>query len=200
MRYQFKQGQKLLPQFRQIICLVKVGRDTRTRCITIAEDYSLFEAFLYTVCACSKTEHEPQRRRALERRAFVAHKLLLLQPQQVVVVRLGSLCSSSHTAKNFAFIFDMQALVRLFLPCGSPCVRSTSDCAVLLRSWRTKRSGTAFSRFVLQTPRMPFVACNELAIATKSIASVCPHAERSPWVPFQVGTTVWARRVKQHIL
>ena len=34
--------------------------------------------------------------------------------------------------KNFAFIFDMQALVRLFLPCGSPRVRSTSDCAVLL--------------------------------------------------------------------
>ena len=110
-----------------------------------------------------------------ERRAFVAHKLLLLQPQQVVVVRLGSLCSSSHTAKNFAFIFDMQALVRLFLPCGSPCVRSTSACAVLLRSRRTKRSGTAFSRFVLQTPHMPFVACNELAIATKSIASVLPH-------------------------
>ena len=39
---------------------------------------------------------------------------------------------------------------------------------------------------------MPFVVCNELAIVTKSIASVCPHAERSPWVPFQVGTTVWA--------
>ena len=127
-----------------------------------------------------------------ERRAFVAHKLLLLQPQQVVVVRLGSLCSSSHTAKNFAFIFDMQALVRLFLPCGSPCVRSTSDCAVLLRSRRTKDGGTAFSRFVLQTSRMPFVACNELAIATKSIASVCPHAERTPWVPFQGGTAVWA--------
>ena len=159
-----------------------------------------FRWHLYTEFAYSKTDSEPQRRRALERRAFVAHKLLLLQPQQVVVVRLGSLCSSSRTAKNFAFIFDMQALVRLFLPCGSPCVRSTSDCAVLLRSWRTKRSGTAFSRFVLQTPRMPFVACNELAIATKSIASVCPHAERSPWVPFQVGTTVWARRVKQHIL
>ena len=111
------------------------------------------------------------RRREYERRAFVAHKLLLLQPQQVVVVRLGSLCSSSHTAKNFAFIFDMQALVRLFLPCGSPCVRSTSACAMLLRSRRTKDGGTAFSRFVLQTPCMPFVACNELAIATKSIAS-----------------------------
>ena len=39
---------------------------------------------------------------------------------------------------------------------------------------------------------MPFVACNELAIATKSIASVCPHAERTPWVPFQGGTAVWA--------
>ena len=34
--------------------------------------------------------------------------------------------------KNFAFIFDIQALVRLFLPSGSPCVRSTSDCAVLM--------------------------------------------------------------------
>ena len=45
--------------------------------------------------------------------------------------------------KNFAFIFDMQALVRLFLPCGSPCVRSTSDCAVWARSWRIKRSGTS---------------------------------------------------------
>ena len=81
------------------------------------------------------------RRRESERRAFVAHKLLLLQPQQVAVVRLGSLCSSSHTAKNFAFIFDIQAQVRLFLPCGSPCVRSTSDCAVLLRSRRTKDGG-----------------------------------------------------------
>ena len=81
------------------------------------------------------------RRRDSERRAFVAHKLLLLQPQQVAVVRLGSLCSSSHTAKNFAFIFDIQAQVRLFLPCGSPCVRSTSDCAVLLRSRRTKDGG-----------------------------------------------------------
>ena len=79
---------------------------------------------------------------------------------------------------------------------GAPSLMdSTSDCAVLLRSWRTKRSGTAFSRFVLQTLRMPFVACNELAIATKSIASVCPHAERTTWVPSSLrrgGTAVWA--------
>ena len=61
---------------------------------------------------------------------------------------------------------------------------STSDCAVLLRSWRTKRSGTAFSRFVLPRACQPFVARNELAIATKSIASVLPHAERTPWIPF----------------
>ena len=47
---------------------------------------------------------------------------------------------------------------------------STSDCAVLLRSWRIKRSDTAFSRFVLPTARLPLVACNELAIVTKSIA------------------------------
>ena len=31
LRYQFKQGQELLPQLRQIVCLVKVGRDTHTR-------------------------------------------------------------------------------------------------------------------------------------------------------------------------
>ena len=112
-----------------------------------------------------------------ERRAFVAHKLLLLQPQQVVVVRLGSLCSSSHTAKNFAFIFDIQAQVRLFLPCGSPCVRSTSDCAVLLRSWRTKDGG--ITRELSLSMRVPLVASNELAIVTKSIAFVSPPRTRN---------------------
>ena len=112
------------------------------------------------------------RRREYERRAFVAHKLLLLQPQQVAVVRLGSLCSSSHTAKNFAFIFDIQAQVRLFLPCGSPCVRSTSDCAVLLRSRRTKDGG--IMREMSLSMRVPLVASNELAIVTKSIAFVSP--------------------------
>ena len=96
------------------------------------------------------------RRREYECRAFVAHKLLLLQPQQIVVVRLGSLCSSSHTAKNFAFIFDIQAQVRLFLPCGSPCVRSTSDCAVLLRSWRTKDGG--ITRELSLSMRVPIVS------------------------------------------
>ena len=101
--------------------------------------------------------------------------------------------------KNFAFIFDMQALVRLFLPCGSPCVRSTSDCVVLLRSRRTKDGGTAFSRFVLQTPRMPFVACNELAIATKSIASVSPPRMTDNLVENCPYLSGWARRVKQHI-
>ena len=100
-----------------------------------------FRAFLYTVFAHSKTELESQGDDRSEHRAFVAHKLLLLQPQQVAVVRLGSLCSSSHTAKNFAFIFDIQAQVRLFLPSGSPCVRSTSDCAMLLRSRRIKDGG-----------------------------------------------------------
>ena len=68
---------------------------------------------------------------------------------------------------------------------GAPnLTNSTSDCAVLMATaWRTKRSGTAFSRFVLPRACQPFVARNELAIATKSIASVLPHAERTPWVP-----------------
>ena len=57
--------------------------------------------------------------------------------------------------KNFAFIFDMQALVRLFLPCGSPCVRSTSACAVLLRSCRTKDGG--ITRELSLSMRVPIV-------------------------------------------
>ena len=68
----------------------------------------------------------------------------------------------------------MQALVRLFLPCGSPCVRSTSDCAVLLRSWRTKDGG--IMRELPLSMRVPLVASNELAIVTKSIAFVSPPA------------------------
>ena len=58
-----------------------------------------------------------------------------------------------------------------------------SDCAVWVRSWHTKDGGTAFSRFILPTARLPFVARNELAIATKSIASVLSPATRTPWVP-----------------
>ena len=139
--YQLKQGQKLLPQFRKIVCLVGAPdgwiptvtsfprNDTGE---TPTPERKLIQGVLINVMCNFKDGTRAARRRALERRAFVAHKLLLPQPQQVVVVRLGSLCSSSHTTKNFAFIFDIQALVRLFLPSGSPCVRSTSDCAVLM--------------------------------------------------------------------
>ena len=66
----------------------------------------------------------------------------------------------------------------------------TSDCGILLRSRHTKRSDTAFSRFVLPTARLLFVACNELAIATRSIASVLSPATRSPWVPSRGGTAI----------
>ena len=99
--------------------------------------------------------------------------------------------------KNFAFIFDMQALVRLFLPCGSPCVRSTSACAVLLRSWRTKDGG--ITRELSLSMRVPLVASNELAIVTKSIAFVSPPRTTDNLVgncPYLSGR---ARRVKQHI-
>ena len=39
--YQFEQGQELLPQLRQIICLVKVGRDTRTRYTIVKTEKAL---------------------------------------------------------------------------------------------------------------------------------------------------------------
>ena len=49
-----------------------------------------------------------------------------------------------------------------------------SDCAVLLRSWRTKDGGI-MSEMSLSM-RVPLVASNELAIVTKSIAFVSPPA------------------------
>ena len=45
--------------------------------------------------------------------------------------------------------------------------------------------------------RVLLVAHNELAIVTKSIASVLPHAERTSWVPSNLcrgGTTVGETR------
>ena len=60
---------------------------------------------------------------------------------------------------------------------------STRMRGILLRS-RHAGEVARLSADLYCTPRMPFVVCNELAIATKSIASVCPHAERTPWVPF----------------
>ena len=91
---------------------------------------NLFRAFLYTECAYLGCE--PQRRREIGAPSF--------RRTQAPFASTTTSCSCSpwffvllfpHD-KNFAFIFDMQALVRLFLPCGSPCVRSTSACAVLL--------------------------------------------------------------------
>ena len=51
-------------------------------------------------------------------------------------------------------------------------MRSTSDCAVWLRSWRIK-DGCIMSELSLSM-RVPLVASNELAIVTKSIAFVSP--------------------------
>ena len=117
-----------------------------------------------------------------ERRTYVTHKPILQQLQPVVIVCLLVFVFLFPHAKNCAFIFLTHTQVRLFLTCGSPCVCSTSDCAVLLRSRRTKRSDII--REMAQVMSRP---------------SVVPPATRSPWVPFQGGTVIWARRVKQFV-
>ena len=78
----------------------------------------------------------------IERRTYVTHKPILQRLQQVAIVCLLVFVFLFPHAKNCAFIFLTHAQVRLFLTCGSPCVCSTSDCAMLLRSRRTKRSDT----------------------------------------------------------
>ena len=94
-----------------------------------------------------------------------------------------SFARSKRTYKRYVPICRRNASRKAARRRTPSLTESTSDCAVWVRSWHTKDGGTAFSRFVLPTARLPFVARNELAIATKSIASVLPHAERTPWVP-----------------
>ena len=136
MRYQFKQGQKLPPQFRQIICLVKVGRDTRTR-----------------YCGCGR-----------------------FQPIRSVLI---------HGIYSFEDGFRAATAASL----GAPSSMDKYE-----NAWHSvakpprRRSG--ISREMSLSMRVPLVACNELAIVTKSIAFALPHAERTPWVPFQGGTAV----------
>ena len=56
---------------------------------------------------------------------------------------------------------------------GAPSLMdSTSDCAMLLHSRRTKDGG--IMREMSLSMRVPLVASNELAIVTKSIAFVSP--------------------------
>ena len=82
-----------------------------------------------------------------KRRAYVTHKPILQRLQQVAIVCFLVFVFLFPHAKNCAFIFLTHTQVRLFLTCGSPCVCSTSDCAVLLRSWRTKRGGITRGRY-----------------------------------------------------
>ena len=84
-----------------------------------------------------------------------------------------SLCSFFPHAKNCAFIFFTHTQVRLFLTCGSPCVCSTSDCAVLLATaWRTKRGGITRGRYLsMRVPTFPLRAmfcCVVKALCSRS--------------------------------
>ena len=92
------------------------------------------------------------------------------------------LCAPLPTRRKLRFHLCNSCISSLVFVVSEPCVRSTRLRGILLRAPR-RRSGTAFSRFVLPRACQPFVACNELAIDTKSIASVLPHAERTPRVP-----------------
>ncbi len=80
------------------------------------------------------------RRRAYERRAFVTHKPICFNCNLLQLFAFV-LCVPLPTRQKLRFHHITQTQVRLFLTCGNPCACSTSDCAVWMRSWRTKRSG-----------------------------------------------------------
>ena len=92
------------------------------------------------------------------------------------------LCAPLPTRRKLCFHrYNSRFCSLVFVVC-EPGVRSTSE-GTGWNYFRPRTSDTAFSRFVLPRACLPFVARNELAIATKSIASVLPHAKRTPWVP-----------------
>ena len=155
--YQLKQGQKLLSQFRKIVCLVGAPdgwiptvtsfprNDTGE---TPTPERKLIQSVLINGMCNFKDGTRAATAASLGAPSF--------RRTQAPFASTTTSCSCSpwffvllfpHD-KNFAFIFNMKALVRLFLSCGSPCVRSTSDCAVLLRSWRTKRSDITSGRYL----------------------------------------------------
>ena len=83
-----------------------------------------------------------------ERRAYVTHKPILQRLQQVAIVCLLVFAFLFPTRQKLRFHLITQTQVRLFLTYGSPCVCSTSDCAMLLRSRRTKRGGITRGRYL----------------------------------------------------
>ena len=64
-----------------------------------------FKGYLLTDCATSKTEHEPQRRRANKCRAYVTHKPVLQRLQPIAIVCL----------LVFVFLFPTRQKLRFHL-------------------------------------------------------------------------------------
>ena len=81
-----------------------------TKFFICARNENLFGAFLLTECATSKTEHEPQRRRANKRRAYVTHKPILQRLQLVAIVCL----------LVFVFLFPTRQKLRFHLSYSHP--------------------------------------------------------------------------------
>ena len=99
---------------------------------------NLFKAYLLTECAYS--ELRVARRRADKWRACVTHKAFSYNCHlcQLLAFDLVLLFPFTQKTALSSYISHYRLLVFcVWKPCGC----STSDCAVLLRSWRTKRSG-----------------------------------------------------------
>ena len=139
-----------------------------------------FEVYLLTECATSKTEHEPQGGEHMSAE-LVAHKPHCSNRNLLQLFALV-LCAPLPTRRKLRFHLCNSCIGSLVFVVREPCVRSTSE-RTGWNYFRPRTSDTAFSRFVLPRACLPFVARNELAIATKSIASVLSPATRSSWVP-----------------
>ncbi len=115
----------------------------------------LFGAHLLTVSALSKTELRAAGRRADKCRACVTHKAFSHNCHlfQLLAFCLGAPFSFTQKTALSSYISHFRSLVFCV---WKPCVCSTSDCAVLLRSRRTKRSGIISERYLfMRVPLSP---------------------------------------------
>ena len=109
--------------------------------------------YLLTECAYSKFESQGDERISAELASHTRLLATIVTCANCLFVALVFLFSFTQKTALSSYISHYRSLVFcVWKPCGC----STSDCAVLLRSWRTKRSG--IMREMSLPMRVPSVA------------------------------------------
>ena len=118
--------------------------------------------YLLTECAYSKFESQGDERISAELASHTRLLATIVTCANCLPFALVLLFSFTQKTTLSSYISHYHSLVFcVWKPCGC----STSDCAVLLRSWRTKRSGITRGRYLsMRVPLSPPRATNALVV------------------------------------